>query len=94
MKVLDEEQEGVVRHELSSDGKSFYYQDVASGRSCLRALLVDLHVGLVDDLCAEGLSLPACPKLCDLHLWILGLGNEPRHLHRIPRLSEAPREVP
>lgn len=25
---------------------------------------------------AEGLSLPACPKLCDLHLWILGLGNE------------------
>lgn len=24
----------------------------------------------------EGLSLPACPQLCGLHLWILGLGNE------------------
>lgn len=25
---------------------------------------------------AEGLFLPTCPKLCDLHLWSLDLGNE------------------
>ena len=49
--VMDREAWRAAIHGVAkADGKSFYYQDVASGRSCLRALLVDLHVGLVDDL--------------------------------------------